>query len=49
PELPDPARAPAVRDDPGDAEGLERSIHLALQREDLTEAWRLAGRRQRIS
>lgn len=47
PELPDPAQAPAHRDDPGDPEGLERAIHAALLREDLAEAWRLAGRRLR--
>ncbi len=33
--------------DPTSAEGLEEALHLALRREDLAEAWRLAGLRLR--
>ena len=29
----------------GDADGLERAVQMALAREDLAEAWRLACRR----
>ncbi|MFN8011072.1 MAG: flavin reductase family protein [Holophagaceae bacterium] len=47
-ELPD-LDAMARRDgDPSSAEGLEEAIHLALRREDLAEAWRLAGLRLRL-
>ncbi len=44
-ELPDPRAAERREGDPGDAEGIERGIQEALAQDDLTEAWRLAGRR----
>lgn len=43
--LPDLAAMEAHATDPVDADGLERAIKVALAREDLAEAWRLAGRR----
>ncbi|BDU76114.1 flavin reductase family protein [Mesoterricola sediminis] len=46
--IPDPASAEARPGDPGEVEGLERAIQAALAREDLGEAWRLAGRRVRM-
>ncbi|MBK8726463.1 MAG: flavin reductase family protein [Holophagaceae bacterium] len=45
--LPDLAAAEGRSGDPASAEGLEQAIHLALGREDLAEAWRLAGLRLR--
>ena len=44
-QAPDPATAAPAWNDPADAEGLEQAIHEALRREELQEAWRLAGRR----
>ncbi len=46
--LPDPGGAQARPGDPRDAEGLERGIQAALEREDLPEAWRLAGIRLQL-
>jgi len=43
-ERPDPGLAEAKPSDPPDARGLEEAIQRALAREDLAEAWRLAGR-----
>ena len=48
-ELPDPGAAPASPDDPRSPEALERAIHEALEREELGEAWRLVGRRLRVT
>jgi flavin reductase (DIM6/NTAB) family NADH-FMN oxidoreductase RutF len=45
--LPDLEAVEARPGDPATAEGLEEAIHLALRREDLAEAWRLAGLRIR--
>ncbi len=45
PECPDLAAMPARPGDPAGAEGLERALQAALARDDLGEAWRLAGRR----
>jgi flavin reductase (DIM6/NTAB) family NADH-FMN oxidoreductase RutF len=44
-ELPDLGGALPQPGDPADAEGLERALQAALQRENLAEAWRLAGLR----
>lgn len=42
--IPDPAAAEGREGDPRDGTGLEEAIRAALAREDLPEAWRLAGR-----
>lgn len=47
-ELPVLAAMQAQPGDPGDAAGLEQAIHSALAREELSEAWRLAGIRLRF-
>ena len=44
-ELPDLKLAAAKSGDPEQVEDLERAIHEALRRENLDEAWRLAGLR----
>jgi len=46
--IPDPAAAQGREGDPGDRPGLEAAIREALAREDLAEAWRLAGRILRL-
>lgn len=47
-ELPDLAGMERRAGDPESAASLEEAIHLALRREDLAEAWRLAGLRVRL-
>ena len=44
-ELPNLDAAQRKPGDPSGAIQLEEAIHLALQREDLAEAWRLVGLR----
>lgn len=46
-ELPDLSTSTMRPSDPTGATQLEEAIHLALQREDLSEAWRLVGLRLR--
>jgi len=46
--LPDLEAAERRTGDPASADSLEEAIHLALRREDLMEAWRLAGLRVRL-
>jgi flavin reductase (DIM6/NTAB) family NADH-FMN oxidoreductase RutF len=46
--LPDPASAQARPGDPVEGEALESAIRTSLLREDLDEAWRLAGLRIRL-
>ncbi len=46
--LPDLEHVEARPGDPATDEGLEEALHLALGREDLAEAWRLAGLRTRL-
>lgn len=46
--MPDLEAMAARPGDPATAEGLEEAIHLAIRREDLAEAWRLAGLRLKL-
>lgn len=46
-ELPDLRSMESHPGDPGDLPGLEAAIHDALERQDLSEAWRLVGLRLR--
>ncbi|MDE3244548.1 MAG: flavin reductase family protein [Acidobacteriota bacterium] len=47
-ELPDLSSMESRPGDPADLPGMEAAIHDALERQDLSEAWRLVGLRLRI-